>query len=141
MNVVTVAACILQLTMAELNVTPRAEIPVPRLRLESETPLSEFQDAVEVGWHFRPDVFMNVYTPASNQIFLMTAPGSYRNGRSIYDSLAHEYTHFIQVKYRNTPLDQFGDAEEAQAVDVQTAFRQKYGALIVDGEFACPVLK
>lgn len=141
MNVLAVAACIFQLTLVEMETAPRSDVAVPRLRLEHETTMTEFQDAVEPGWGMRPDVFINVYTPASNQIFLMTAPGSYRNGRSIFDSLAHEYVHFIQVKYKGIPLEYFGDSEEAQAVAVQTAFRQKWGSRIIDDEFDCPVLK
>lgn len=137
MNVILVAACVFQLTLAEMGLNHRPEVEMPRLRLEHETSLTEFQDAVEPSWGFRPDVFLNVYTPSTNQIFLMTAPGSYRPGRSVYSSLAHEYVHFIQVKYRGIPIDAFGDAEEFEAIVIQNQLQERWQDQIVDGQLQC----
>ncbi len=120
------------------NKLTRRDIPLPLVRLEHETSLKEFQDAVEPQWGFRPDAFLNVYVPRLGQIFLMSNRASYKHGRSIFDSLAHELVHFIQVKYRGIDIGQFGDAEEFDAIVTQNAFREKYGHLIQDGRFVCP---
>ncbi|MBI5623491.1 MAG: hypothetical protein HZB91_03440 [Elusimicrobia bacterium] len=120
-------ACVLATVADMMGIALRSDIPAPALRLENDTPLKRFQDAVEPQWKMRPDMFLNAYTPGTNEVFLM-ADASYYNKlkRFLDDSLAHEYVHFFQVKYKNFPIDQFSDAEEGEAISYQTRFRDEY---------------
>src|SRR5262245_54477953 len=43
--------------------------PVPVIHFASQTPLGEFQDAIEPQWGFRPDVITNAYAVAANGIY------------------------------------------------------------------------
>jgi hypothetical protein len=46
--------------------------------------------------------------------------------RFIDDSLAHELTHYVQVKYQGWVLDGMDDSIELNAIEVQTWFRETY---------------
>ena len=99
----------LQFILAEvarrMNVTLRPEIPVPVVFFESTTPLRQFQDAIVVQWQFRPHVFANAYSAARNEIYLIDEAAYYaRAGRTLDDSLAHEFAHYLQVRYLNADL-------------------------------------
>jgi hypothetical protein len=98
-----------------MNVALRPEIPVPAIFLESTTPLRQFQDAIEPQWQLRPDVFINAYVAARNEIYL--------SDDAAY-SLAHELAHYLQVRYRNSDLAE--PSLETEAVAVQRAFQQDY---------------
>jgi hypothetical protein len=120
-------ACVLAAVAWAMNVPLDPAKPKPAIRLETQTPLKEFQDAVEPQWGSRPDVFTNAYSPTADKIFLIEDAGYYeRMHRDIADSLAHEYVHYIQVKYRGIGTGDFGDAEESEAVSWQTWFRDNY---------------
>jgi hypothetical protein len=120
-------ACILTVVAQMMNVQLSPKVPLPEIRLETQTPLSRFQDAIEPQWGFRPDVFVNAYALATNEIYLIEDAGYYRRTkRFIEDSLAHELVHYIQVKYQNYSVQDLGENAEAIAVDFQTAFREHY---------------
>ncbi|MFA6317067.1 MAG: hypothetical protein WC943_06580 [Elusimicrobiota bacterium] len=120
-------ACVLATVADMMGITLKADIPAPAVLIESETPLKRFQDAVEGQWKMRPDMFLNAYTPQTNEVYLMADASYYEKlKRFLDDSLAHEYVHFFQVKYKNFPIDEFSDAEEGQAIDYQTRFRDEY---------------
>lgn len=120
-------ACILATVADMMGIALKPGIPAPAVRLESDTPLKRFQDAVEPQWKMRPDMFLNAYTPATNEVFLMADAAYYEKlKRFLDDSLAHEYVHYFQVKYKDLPIDQFSDAEEGEAVSYQTRFRDEY---------------
>ncbi len=103
----------------------RQEIPLPALRLESLTPLEVFQDAIEPQWGFRPHVIINAFSARHNTIFLSDEPTYYaRFRRCIDDSLAHELVHYVQAKYQERDLND--DALEAEAIEIQTAFRGRF---------------
>jgi len=107
----------------QMNVELRDDEPPPRVFLESRTPLAQFQDAVEAQWKHRPARFANVYAVASNEIYLSDDPSYYRRMRRTLDeSLAHEFTHYVQVRYLGADLAD--ESCEAQALDVQMAFRR-----------------
>jgi hypothetical protein len=113
---------ILEAVARQMNVTLRADEPLPRIHLESTAPLEQFQDAVESQWHFRPPRFSNVYVVARNEIYLTDDPGYYRRVRRTLDeSLAHEFAHYLQVSYFAANLSD--EACETEAVAVQIAFR------------------
>ncbi|MFA5139318.1 MAG: hypothetical protein WC728_08790 [Elusimicrobiota bacterium] len=119
--------CVLQAVAQSMGVQLRDDVPVPPVYYESKIPLRQFQDAVEPQWQMRPDVFVNAYIPAKNEVYLTDDSSYYtRLSRALDDSLAHEYAHYIQVKYKGTRLEDFGDAEEGQAIEHQTAFRENY---------------
>ena len=119
----------LEAVAREMNVELRPDIAAPTVHFQSSTPLSRFQDAVAEQWRFRPPVFANAYVVASNEIYLMDDPGYYRRVRRTLDeSLAHEYAHFLQVHYLNADLSD--PALETDAVDVQFRFRESIAALL-----------
>lgn len=121
------SGCVLDGVLALMGLTLRGELPIPYVYLESLTPLRQFQDAVEPQWGVRPDMFLNAYAAARNEIYLINDAEYYdRLGRFVDDSLAHELAHYIQVKYKNIPIELFDDSMEHEAVAVQTEFRDTY---------------
>lgn len=117
---------VLEAKRKELNTS----IPMPEIYYESQISLTQFQDAVEPQWGFRPDVVTNVFVSHLNQIYLLDDAEYYSHTkRCMDDSLAHELTHYVQDKYQHFDLND--DSLEAEAVDVQTQFREKF----------CPVKK
>jgi len=114
-------AHILQAVARRMNVTLRPEIPLPTILLQSRTPLARFQDAIAVQWKFRPPVYSNAYVVARNEIYLMDDPAYYvRIKRSLDESLAHEFAHYIQVHYLNADLAD--PSCESDAIAVQALF-------------------
>lgn len=119
--------CVLEAVAFAMNVRLDPAKPLPAIRLETQTPISEFADAVEPQWGSRPEVFTNAYSPSTEKIFLIEDAKYYEKfGRDIADSLAHEYAHYVQVRYKGLRLEDFSDAEEGEAVSVQTWFRDNY---------------
>lgn len=99
----------------------------PTIVLAKDTNLKEFQKDVEPQWGMKPDFITNVFVAALNKIYLLDEKRYYEeNGRCIDDSLAHELVHFVQVKYRNIPIEYFDDSMEMEAIDVQSRFRDLY---------------
>ncbi len=111
----------------QMNVELRTDAIPPRVYLESQTPLAQFQDAVQAQWGHRPARFANVYVVARNEIYLSDDPAYYRRMRRTLDeSLAHEFAHYVQALYLG--YDLADESCEAQALDVQIAFRNERGA-------------
>lgn len=104
---------------------------LPEIKVESQTSILDFQNAVEPQWHMRPDSFSNVYIIRQNIIYVSDEEAYYEKvQRCMDDSLAHEMTHYVQVLYQGVDLansvDVDADAYEMDAIDVQTQFRDKY---------------
>jgi hypothetical protein len=119
--------CAFQGVLAILGLKRKTDVPLPPVFLQSETPLKRYQDAVEPQWKFRPGVFANVYVARKNEIYLMNESAYYASkGRFVDDSLAHELTHYVQVKYLGVPMEEMDDSLESQAVSVQTEFRERF---------------
>ena len=116
---------ILEAVARRMSVTLRPEILAPPILLESATPLQRFQEAMVAQWGFAPHVFANAYSIATNEIYLIDDPDYYaRLGRTPDDSLAHEFAHYLQVRYLGADLaDQ---AAEIEAIAVQQGFQQEY---------------
>ena len=101
------------------------DIALPPLFLKSKTPLNQFQDAIESQWGQRPKEFTNAYAIKSNEIYLLDDADYYKKtGRCIDDSLAHELTHYVQVKYQNFDIND--ESLEWDAIDIQTWFRENF---------------
>ena len=116
---------ILEKVARRLGVTLRPEFPVPAIFVASTTPLRQFQDAIEAQWRFRPDVVLNTYAIAHNEIYLYDGAAYYaQHNRTLDDSLAHEFVHYLQAQYRNDDLS--SEWREAEAVAIQTWFREAY---------------
>jgi hypothetical protein len=114
-------AFILQAVARRMNVTLRPEVPLPTILLQSRTPLARFQDAIAVQWRFRPPVYTNAYVIARNEIYLMDDPAYYvRINRTLDESLAHEFAHYIQVHYLNANLED--PSCESDAIAAQALF-------------------
>lgn len=121
---------ILEAVARKMNVELRADEPLPTIHFESRTPLARFQDAVAPQWNFRPPKFANVYVVARNEIYLTDDPGYYRRlRRTLDESLAHEFTHYLQVRYQGDSLED--ESAELQAVAVQFAFRDENQLMLV----------
>lgn len=124
--------CVLAAIAARRRRTVDPAKPKPAVLFESETPLSRFQDAVEEQWGQRPDVFTNAYAWKKNEIFLID-DGTYYSSlhRTIDDSLAHEYVHYLQVVYEGSDISQDAwGVYENEAIDAQTWFRQEGAAAL-----------
>jgi hypothetical protein len=108
-----------------MGVTLRPDIAPPTVFLESNTPISQFRDAIGAQWGFRPHVFSNAYAAERNEIYLIDEPSIYvRRDRTIDGSLAHELAHYIQVKYLNADLAMPSWEEEAD--EIQKWFRDAH---------------
>lgn len=117
---------------------------VPVVRAESRTPLIEFVTAV------RPqdpsvDRFSNFYSASANKIFLIDDAAYYAkfaatSRRSMEDSLAHEFVHYLQVTYLGYSVaDLATDDAETMAISYQASFRERY---VIGGEAVpCPADK
>ncbi len=112
---------ILQQVARQMNVTLRPDVPLPKIFLESNTPLRQFQQAIAPQWKFRPHVFANAYAAERNEIYLSDDARYYRKrNRTLDDSLAHEFVHYIQVRYRNDDLAD--ESCETEAIAQQLSF-------------------
>jgi hypothetical protein len=124
---------ILESVARQMNVTLRPEVPLPRILFESSTPIAQFQDAVAPQWRFRPPRVANVYVMARNEIYLTDDPGYYRRlRRSLDESLAHEFAHYLQVHYFAADLAE--ESCETEAVAVQFAFRDENSSAPAPGD-------
>lgn len=132
--------CITSIVAEKMNIRLRPEIKLPTLKVEGDVKLSEFQDAAEKSWGMRPDAFLNMYQPEKNQVFLMANANYYLSrGRSIFDSLAHEIVHVMQVLYQAADFTtDSSDHYEGEAVRIQTWFRDQYGKGVEGWHFNCP---
>lgn len=114
-------AVILQAVARQMNVTLRPDVPLPTILLASATPLARFQEAIAAQWKFRPPMYANAYVVARNEIYLMDDPDYYRRlGRTLDESLAHEFAHYLQVHYFKADLADPGC--ETDAIAVQALF-------------------
>jgi hypothetical protein len=114
--------CILKAVASKLGLELKpASIPAPLIFLQSETPFEFYKEAARTNFGGQyPEGFVNMYVPEGNYIFLNDSAHLYLKERRIDGSLAHEFTHFIQFKYRgenlfNDPLDLLeGEANRVQ---------------------------
>lgn len=119
--------CILHAVAKYKHIALKTEVPYPAVYFETDTSLAQFQDAVEPQWHMRPDGFLNVYVFAKNEIYIMDDAAYYiKMNRFIDDSLAHELTHYLQVKYQGLKDDDDVDSAESDAISTQTWFRETF---------------
>ncbi len=118
---------ILEAVARRMGVTLQPGMPPPAIRLESGTPLQQVQAAAEKQWGFRPRVFVTTYATASNEIYLIDEAVLYESdSRTLDDSLAHEFVHYIQANYLG---DRFNtDWSESEAAAVQAWFREVFMA-------------
>ena len=121
---------ILEAVARQMNVTLRPEIPVPAVHLGSATPLKRFQDAIAAQWRFRPPVFANAYSIARNEIYLMDDAAYYAKSRRTLDaSLAHEFAHYIQVRYFDADLQD--QSWETDAIAAKQRFADDHTASVL----------
>lgn len=125
---------ILQQVAQQMNVTLRPDVPLPKIFLESNTPLRQFQRAIAPQWKFRPHVFANAYAAERNEIYLSDDARYYKKrNRTLDDSLAHEFVHYIQVRYRNDNLED--DSCEMEAIDMQLSFIDNNAPAVVASDY------
>lgn len=120
------AGCVLKAVARAKGIALRADVEEPRIYFGSQTPLDVFQDTVERVYGLRPRVFHNIYVDTDNIIFLLDDSAIYRNGRTAEDSLAHEYVHFLQVRYEGATRDSNRRVLELSAKRYQKWFRETY---------------
>jgi len=122
---------VLERVAERMQVKLRPDVPLPGIFLESTTPLRQFQDAMQEQWQFRPPLIANSYSIATNEIYLSDDASFYRRfRRTLDDSLAHEFVHYIQARYFGEDLTT--DSCEMQAAEVQRWFREEYVAPKLD---------
>lgn len=115
---------ILEEVARQMNVALDPREPLPVVHFESQIPLAKFQDAVAGQWNFRPPKVANVYVVANNEIYLSDDGGYYnRMKRTLDESLAHEFAHYLQVRYFHANLSD--ETCETEAIAVQFAFREQ----------------
>lgn len=116
---------ILEKVLEKKRLEFKPSIETPSIHMQNTTPLKQFQDAVEPQWGFRPDFITNAFVDHSNEIYLLDELAYYqKTGRCIDDSLAHEFTHYVQSKYLK--YDMNDDSLEWDAIEVQTWFRENF---------------
>ncbi len=116
---------LLEKVLEKKHLTKRNDIPLPKFYFSSQTPLKQFQDAIEKQWGFRPDLITNAFAVDNNEIYIFDDADYYEKlGRCMDDSVVHELVHYLQVKYLNWDLND--ESLEWDAVDIQTEFRQVY---------------
>ena len=120
------AACILHRVANHMGILLRRDVPTPVVRYSSTTPLSEFQSSVEAVSPMRPRAVCNSYFAGRNLIMLTDDATYYQEGRTLDDSLAHEYTHFIQDRYGGGAGREDDDSKEREATQVQFWFRKTF---------------
>lgn len=140
-NLIESKECLLQIVRSKMlapnHLTSPSLAPSPQVKLESEITLKEFQDAMEIWWKFRPDVFTNVYFAAENTVFLSNNVNYYNSPRTPFDSLVHELAHFVQAQdLGGASFDE--DALESEAVGIQTWFRENRGQYIQNQKYSGP---
>ncbi len=118
--------CILSAVAQHMGIALRSDIPPPEVRYSSTTPLAEFQRAAESVSNLRPPAVSNAYFASLNVIFLTDNPAYYRQGRTLDDALAHEYTHFLQDRYGAGAAREDDDCKEREAARVQLWFRATF---------------
>ena len=128
--------CLLQIVRAQ--VYSDKATPAPALKLESSTPLADFQASMETWWEFKPDFFVNVYNADENTVYLTNQRARYKSPRTPVDSLVHELTHFVQSKDKGAHKGDNEEYYEEQAVRVQTWFRENRGQYIVNESYQGP---
>jgi hypothetical protein len=139
-DITNASFCVFQLVSNLMQIELNEAHVLPEVQPEGLATLSELQAVTQRLWGFAVPKFINLYDPQENRIYLFRDLDFYeRFGRSIYDSLAHEFVHFVQAKVRQTPLLQFGEAEENEAIHIQNQFRQRYHSLVVNHQFHCPI--
>ena len=135
--------CILQLITPQLRIKTEAveKLEKPTIQPEGHATLEQYQASFKSFQGWTPDQFLNFYNPISNEIFLNGDTNYYKKlNRSIFDSLAHELTHFLQVKHWQADTTGGDDFLELQAVQIQTWFRETHGHNVNnDGTFTCPL--
>jgi hypothetical protein len=100
-------------------------IPLPKLFVESKTPLTQFQEAIEPQWGFKPDVFSNAFAIHKNEIYITDDAAYYKkHDRCIDDSVVHELVHYYQTKYRGWDIND--ESLEWDAIEIQTQFRNEF---------------
>ena len=118
---------ILRAVAGYMGISLCPESPLPALRYESDITLAEFQGLMAKQWGMRPPVITNAFAEDANVIVLMDDPGYYsRLGRWVDDSLAHEYVHYLQSRYRGQRMTAEDDSLEPEAVYAQSWFRDAY---------------
>ncbi len=117
---------ILQAVMSFMKVEARESVPLPKVFFESETPLSQFQEAIKDQWGLIPEAFSNAFSISKNKIYISDDSEYYQKlKRTIDDSIAHELAHYVQHHYQNYDLLTDPSAE-ILAIDVQNWFRETY---------------
>ncbi|MFZ3230618.1 MAG: hypothetical protein WA160_10475 [Pseudobdellovibrio sp.] len=116
---------ILEQVLSKKNMAFKPDVKTPAIYMSSVVPLRQFQDAIEPQWGLRPDSIINAFIILKNEIYLLDEAAYYKkNNRCIDDSLAHELTHYIQSQYQGFDLND--DSLEADAIEIQTWFRETY---------------
>ncbi len=132
--------CVIHFVALKMNVVLIDGYELPTIHLESEIKIEEYQTWAEPVWHIKPEVVVNSFFGYPNKLVLFDDMNYYiRHKRFIFDSLVHELVHFVQEKYQGITAEEMHDAEEIQAIGIQTEFREEYRDYLQQESMVCPV--
>lgn len=122
--------CIFTTVARHMKVSVRSSETLPAVYYASQIELFEFQNALkaEYGTASGYDVVTNVFLPKQNAIYLTDFSRFYQKGRTLDDSLAHEFAHYFQFYHLGAKDDPAPDYDrlESEAIAVQEWFRAAY---------------
>lgn len=127
--------CVLAAVAARKGVRLDPARRPPMVLFASLIPLARYREAAkEQLGGLEVDQVLNMYVVKTDEIFISDAARNYgRHGRTIDDSIAHEFGHYLQVVYDGADLaDDVNDSLETEAIALQTWFRE-HGAAGLDG--------
>lgn len=122
--------CIFEAVAARMRAKVDPAKPLPRVKFKSSTGYEEFKSDYRTEypdpfWTL-PDGIMNLLLPRTNIIYLDDLH-QYTNGRSVTESAAHEYAHYVQWNYLGADFASVdADRLEGDAIQVQFWFRESY---------------
>lgn len=123
--------CVLAAVAARKGVTLDPARKPPMVLFASMIPVSRYREAAkEQLGGMEVDTVLNMYVVKTDEIYIQDAASNYgRHGRTIDDSVAHEFGHYLQVVYGKADMaNDVNDELEGEAVRLQTWFREEGAA-------------
>ncbi|TBR17071.1 hypothetical protein EPO15_17775 [bacterium] len=119
--------CVLAAVAGRKGVVLDPARPLPMVLFASSIPVSRYREAAkEQLGGMEVDTVLNMYVVKTDEIYIQDAAANYgRFGRTIDDSVAHEFGHYLQVVYDKADVaNDANDSLESEAVALQTWFRE-----------------
>lgn len=125
--------CVLAAVAGRKGVTLDPSRRPPMVLFASMIPVSRYREAAkEQLGGMDVEMVLNMYVVKTDEIYIQDAAGNYgKFGRTIDDSVAHEFGHYLQVVYGKADMaNDANDELEGEAVRLQTWFREEGAAAL-----------